>query len=132
MGKLTTYIAILSTVIIGFHFAGLIGDTPISWLMDLLLNPEEVSSHAWYTTAFGVFALFSGVAIIVIGTLVPDRLEKAATIGLASLIGILIFDLVSIFNVLALSSLPLAIFVMSPLIVIFVLTVVEWWRGLTT
>ena len=130
MAKLTTYMAILSMVILGFHMAGLMGDTPISWLMDLLLNPENLSEHTFFATALGILTLFSGIAIVVIGTTIPERLEQAATITFATLLLIIGWDMIAIFNVLRQTSYPLALFIVSPVLVIYILSVIEWWRGI--
>lgn len=132
MGKLTTYITILSVVIIGFHLAGLIGDTPSSWLVDLVTNPQDAYNHSLFTTIFGILALFGGVGGIIIGTFAPQRLEQAATIIATTMFFVVGWDLISIYNILR--NTPeiggvLSLFVISPMIILYILTVIEWWRG---
>jgi len=132
MGKLATYITILSVMIIGFHLAGLVGDTPSSWLVDLVTNPQDAYSHSFYTTIFGILALFGGAGAIIIGTFAPQRLEQAATIVATSMFFIIGWDLISIYNILGSSTelgAILSLFIVSPMIVLFILSVIEWWRG---
>ena len=123
--------AILSMVIIGFHVAGLMGNTPISWLMDLLLNPENLSEHSFYSTIAGILTLFSAGAMIVIGTTLPERIEQAATVTFVSLLFVIGWDMIAIFNVLRQTSHVMALFVISPVLTIYLLSVIEWWRGIS-
>lgn len=128
MGKITTYIAILSMVIIGFHFAGLIENTPISWFMNALLHPESLNVNSFYTELSGILALFAGAGIV-IGTLVAGKIEQGATVAFTSLLFVIGWDIVAIFNILRQLNEMVAIFIISPFLVIYVLSVIEWWRG---
>jgi hypothetical protein len=128
MGKITTYMAVLSVVIIGFHFGGLISETPISWLMDAILNPENLDSNAFFTTIQGILAIFAGGGIIV-GTLISQKVEQGATVAFTSLLFLIGWDLIAIFNIVAQTSRMLATFLVSPLLLVYILSVIEWWRG---
>ena len=132
MGKLTTYITILATIVIGFHLAGLVGDTPSSWLVGLAMNPQDAFNHSFYTTIAGILILFGGVGAIIIGAFAPQRLDQAATIVATSMLFVVGWDLISIFNqirnVTWLGNI-LSLFIIGPLMILYILTCIEWWRG---
>ena len=128
MGKITTYIAIMSMVILGFHFAGLIEGTPTSWFIKAITDPSSLSSNSYFAQLIRILAVFSGGAII-IGSLASNKIEQGATISFTLLLFLIGWDLIAIFNVLKQTNQTLAIFMISPMLLIYMLTVIEWWRG---
>jgi len=129
MGKITTYLIMISLLVIGFHYAGLITDTPISFLLDALLNPQNLQTNSWYVQIAGILAGFGGVAAVVIGSFAPSRIEQAATLAFTSLLFVVGWDLLAIFNQIKLINPVLAVFVMSPFIFVYILSAIEWWGG---
>lgn len=126
--KLTTYLLILSVVLLLFHFAGLIANTPISFLLNLLVNPQNVQASTFYTV---IYAAIAGFAItgIVIGTFSRARTDLIAKAPIAILLVAFAWDLVAVFGVVRQVNAALAALVLSPLIIVFILAVVEWWGG---
>jgi len=129
MGKLVVYLAMLSVTLLLFHFAGLIENTPISFMLSILLDPQNLWNHPFYVKLTGILALLTGTAGIVIGTVAPTRYQAFVTISFTSLLFTIGWDLIAIFNVVRQTSYVLATLILSPLILIYTLTVIEWWRG---
>ncbi len=128
MGKIVTYLAIMSVVIIGFHFAGLIEDTPTAWLLGLFKNPENINTNEFFTTLSGILTIF-GAGAIVVGTLISQKVEQGATIAFTTLLLFLVFDLVRIYQIVAETNEMLAVLLMSPFMFMYIMIALEWWRG---
>jgi len=129
MGKIIWYVGILSVTLLLFHFGGLIEDTPLSYLINLLIDPANAETSTFYSKLAGVLTAFAGGAAIIIGIFAPSKVEQATTIALTSFLFTIGWDMVAIFNVIKQASIPLATLIISPLLVIYLLTVIEWWRG---
>jgi len=73
---------------------------------------------------------------VTIGLALSGKPELGVMGGLAIFIGDLGFNFVKVFIKLASISngnyLPLAVMLFAPLMILFGLTIVEWWRGVTT
>ena len=65
MARITLYIIMISVILLLFHTTGLIENTPNSFLLDALTNPESIDQSELWLLIVGGLALASGVAIIV-------------------------------------------------------------------
>ena len=128
MGKMTKYVLFLSVVLLLFHFGGLVEDTPLSILIGLLLNPKSIVTSNLYTLVIAAIVAVATVGII-IGSLATTRTELVVKAGVVEFLVIIGWDLISIFNVLALMNVALATLIISPLIIIYFMTAIEWWMG---
>lgn len=130
-GKFTNLMLVLSGFLIVFYFLGLNDSGASSGLLNLLLHPENIKSNE---------------KIVLIGTLIGSIIAAGAAalltrsyspeiIILASLVPMLLefgYELIAIFNVVAHISSVLAVIVFSPILLLWVFTVLEWWRGVST
>jgi|26BtaG_2_1085354.scaffolds.fasta_scaffold03105_7 hypothetical protein len=136
MGKLGTYIIIMCGLSLLFYFMGIITpqESVTSNLLDMALNPQEfeISSLIDFITA-SITALSIGGAVLV--GLVTGNRELAALSGLATFILSLGYDFFLVFNKFA-SVTPIsgvfAVLIFSPFFILWFITAVEWWRGMTT
>ena len=129
MGKITTYLAIMSFVVLGFHYAGIVQNTPVGWFLTAIKNLAGFSNNSFYTTLTAVLATFGG-ATIIIGAFAGSKIEQGATIAFTTLLLTLAWELIAIWNVLQDSMGEMfSTLLISPIVVIYVLTVLEWWRG---
>lgn len=128
MGKMTKYVLLLSVVLLLFHFGGLIEDTPISVLIDLLLNPKSLATSNLYTL---IAAALTAVATagIIIGSLASTRTEIVVKAGVVEFLIVIGWDLIAIFNKLAEMNVSVATLIISPLLIVYLLTAIEWWMG---
>lgn len=129
MSKLLTYIAILSVIIILFHLSGIITGTPLSFFADAVLRPESLRTNQFYTTVYGAILAILVGSSIVIGLFIPQRLDIIVLVPVAIMLFLVGWDLFVVYNTLRMINDALALVIFSPLMIIYILTVVEWWRG---
>lgn len=127
--KFYNYMMFMSGTLLLFYFLGLIEQGVTGTLMALLLDPASLSGSAWFGIVFGTVAsvLATAIAVKVLGF-------RADIVIFSVLIAPLLgfgWDFLSIFSVVAESSRVFAILVLSPFMLLWVLTVMEWWRGVT-
>ena len=132
MGKFTTYIFIMTGLLILFHFMGLIepDSTPNSVLLNILMNPQDISFSDFFND-YILLTLTTGAGIvagIIIG-FVTKNAELAAMIGIATYLGTILWDFIAVYNVVAATNQVLAILLLGPLLFVFSITLVDWWRG---
>jgi len=140
MGKMTTYILIMSGIMVLMYYGGLIdgGDT----LLTLLLNPQNISFSSFFTDK--IVAVIEGLAgaTIAVALVASGKPELGAMSILAIYLGDLGFNFIKVFNKLASigavegatfgNYLPIAVLLFAPITLLFVITLAEWWRGVTT
>ena len=128
MGRMIKYVLLLSVVLLLFHFGGLIEDTPISVLINLLLNPQSLVTSNLYVIIATALAVVAAAGII-IGSLATTRTELVIKVGVVEFLIVIGWDLIAIFNKLALMNVVVATLIVSPLLIVYLLTAVEWWLG---
>ena len=120
MGKIIKYVLLLSVVLLLFHFGGLIEDTPISILINLLLNPQSLATSNLFVLITVALAVVSTVGII-IGSLATTRTELVIKVAVVEFLIVIGWDLLAIFNKLALMNVALATLIVSPLLIVYLL-----------
>ncbi|HPE15046.1 MAG TPA: hypothetical protein PLT65_04350 [Bacilli bacterium] len=129
MGRLTGFIVLLSGLVLIFNLFGL---TSSSSLVNFLLHPETYTSNEIYlavTVMIGLFLVTGAVSLFVSGSYKIDFISLAPMILL-----FLAFlnELLAIFNALAVGGAGARIFavlIMSPMFIMYIMIVIEWWRG---
>lgn len=130
MGRLTTMILIMSGIMLLFYFLGLIQNTITSSILNFLLNPETFNtSPLWIKIVAGVEGIV-GLFTTIVGLVQKNDLIVSIPVALFLLN--LIFDFLSLFTVLYAASTILAVMIFGPLTLVYILTVYEWWRGIST
>ena len=125
MGKLTTFLMVMTGLSLVFYFTGIINQE--STLLTLLLNPESFGFQSLVSQALVAFSI-SGVAGVVVG-IVTKNYELVAASGFIIWIMNLMFGFVDVYRKLAAENKVLAIVFFGPILFMFVITTVEWWRG---
>lgn len=130
MGKLTTFMFLMGGIILLAYFFGLVQNTPTATLLNILLNPSGFQDSAFYTKLI----LAIETAIIVGATVFSITQRSDFPLIALLIIPILNFgwDFMSIYQKVNISNSYIATLIFSPFIIVFVLTVVEWWRGVDT
>lgn len=129
MSKVATYLSILGSIIIGFHLAGLIVDTGTWTILQLLKDPQEIFNENYYLVIITALTLFAG-AVITVGFLVNQKLDQAVLTSFTILLIFVGWDLLGIYNAISTNvNHELALLIFSPMIMVYILTVLEWWRG---
>lgn len=141
MAKFTTYLIIMTGLVLLFHFTGLTqecGDdglckttTPNSALLALLLSPEDFQNTS---LTLKILLAIQGLlaAAIVVGFAIGGNIE----LGVMSIPSIFLFnlmwDFLAVFDKASSVNPVFAILLFAPLLIAWVTTSLEWWRGVTT
>jgi len=140
MGKLTTYILLMSGIMLLMYFGGMIQGEDT--LLTVLLHPQDISFSSFFTD--NIVAVIEGLAAAAVGLVLiaSGKPELAAMSVLAIYLADLGFNFIRVFNALASIGVaegtatgyyrPLAVLIFAPLFILFCVTLAEWWRGVTT
>lgn len=156
MGKLTTYLLIISGIMLLMYFSGFVSINECSntayftkdscetaggtWkntnaLLTLLLDPQNVGLSDFFDDVWDVLNLV-GLLGILITSIVSRNPDYAIFGGAAIAIFNLGITFIGVFVALDASSnhayTPILILLFSPLILLFLVTIMEWYRGVTT
>lgn len=132
MGKFTTYILIMTGTIIISYFAGILPpETANSTLLNLVLDPQAYQNSALTLKAILAIEGITAAAIIV-GFAISGNLELGVMTSATLFLLNLFWDILAIFNIAFAVNEVFALFLFSPLMFLWVVTTIEWWRGVTT
>ncbi len=128
MGKITTYIMMLSGVILLFAFAGLLSEgTLLGTLLDLT-NPDTLTTSPFYVAivAAGAILAVGGVVLGFISQGRTDLLVKGTLLTVLIAIG---WTLMDIYSAIAQMDIWVARLLIAPLIIVYFLATIEWLSG---
>ena len=132
--KLGTYILIMSGIMLLMYFGGVLETNGTTTLLNILLNPNEMPTLPISTKVLFAMEAIGGTAIAV-ALVLAGKPELA----LMSPVAIYLFDLgwgfLDVYNKIVSVNpnyYPIATLLFAPLFLLFVVTVLEWWRGVTT
>ena len=131
MGKFGTYVIMISGLMLLFYFTGLTDQTGTTTLLNLLLNPEEFQNTPISIKATAVLTGILASAIVV-GFAVAGNIELGVMIAFTTFLFNSLWDFIDVYSKVASVNPPLAILIFSPLFFLFIITIVEWWRGVST
>jgi len=134
MAKFTNYILLLSGFFLIFYLFGL-NNGITGALFDILLNPSSVQSlmSSGALKVLGVFVSALGIGLTAVAFITRSYFsESMVLLPLIPLLLSFIYDFIAIYNTVASASTVLALLVLSPFILLYVFTVIEWWRGVST
>ncbi len=127
--KFYNYLGFMAGTSLLFYFFGLIDGGATDTFINLLLSPENLSSSQKIGGLLGIAAGVLGVAF---GSAVLGF--RADIVIFAPIVATLFgfgWDFLTVFLKLKDASPIFAILVLAPLILLWVVTVLEWWRGVT-
>lgn len=133
MGKLVTYLSILIFMDLFFILTGQVGQLSVSSLiLNLILNLVNYAQSGFYEAVFSLATGIGSLAVtvgVVSGIINKSGIELLAFIGIGLSLLTLTGDFISIFNYLYTLNNVLAIVIMSPLVILYMVTILEWVRG---
>jgi hypothetical protein len=130
MGRMLLYTFILASVILGFAFAGLIPNGFTGTLLAFLKDPTSITHIGPIAGIILAIVAFSGAAGVAAGFVFPTKLDLPVMAILVPLFVGFTADLIMIWIVMKnATGEMLATLLMSPMILCYVLTIAEWWRG---
>ena len=128
MGKLTGYIVLMSGIMLLFYFGGVLDQTLNSTLLDMLLKPENIKMLSLSQIIILGIAAVATTATVIVG-IVTGQAELAASFAVATYILSLGWDFLAVTSALYAQSGVIAILVMSPPLIAYLMTAFEFWRG---
>lgn len=129
MGKLANYLIFLSVILLLFHFAGLIDTGVLSYILAVIQDPSNFSNFSYFTTMQVALAGAAAGGAIALGVFTRSSPEFYIILPIAVMFFTITSDFVVLYQKLAQTNIHLAWLIVSPLIIVFILTVVEWARG---
>lgn len=129
MGKLVSLILILVIVDILFLLTGQLAiDSPSSLIIAAIQDPSALTGLNWWVIIINQISILALTSTVVVG-LVTRASDILVWIPTSLVFSVLIGDYLTIYNTLASINTPLAIAIMSPILIVFALTLLEWVRG---
>ncbi len=132
MGKLIQYILILAIIDLLFIITGQLGfESSTSVILSALVNPSIVLTSNWWASLIKGTGAISSLIIttVVIAGIATRNSDITIFAAMAGVLALLAADFILIYNHLASLNLVLATMIMSPVIIVYVMTVVAWLRG---
>ena len=131
MGKFGTYVVIMSGLMLLFYFTGITDQTGTTTLLNLLLNPEGFQETP---IAIKAIAVLTGIlaSAVVVGFAVAGNIELGVMVAFTTFLFNSLWDFLDVFSKVAAVNPVIAVLIFSPLLFLFVITTVEWWRGVST
>ncbi len=131
MGKFGTYVVVMSGLMLLFYFTGITEQTGTTTLLNLLLNPEGFQETP---IAIKAIAVLTGIlaSAIVVGFAIAGNVELGVMVAFTTFLFNSLWDFIAVFNKVAAVNPVIAILIFSPLLLLFIVTMIEWWRGITT
>jgi len=127
MGKMTTFILLFTGVVLCFHLFGILTEDSAPTLLNLLLHPENIQdSSLWTKVILAIEGLGAG-ALVIIGLITKNELAVIAPAAI--FLGNILIDYMQVFNKVYAHNQVLALLLFAPMLVLFAVTLVDWWRG---
>lgn len=130
MGKLISYLSIIVLIDLIFLITGqLTQSSPTSVIINAILDPSNIqSSQLFILLITGGISLLAVGAAVVVGV-ISRSFEIVLFVPVAISLSILIGDFATVFVYLASINVVWATVIMAPIMILFVMTIVEWLRG---
>ena len=120
--KFTTYVMIMSGLSLIFYFGGLVNTNP---LLNFLLNTGSIARTTLY---LALLSAITGVAAIVVG-IVTKNVEMAVMTAVIPLLFTILWNFTEVIIALSGVSLFLSVIIFAPLMFVFILSGLDYWRG---
>jgi hypothetical protein len=136
MGKLTNLLIIMTAVIVIFNILGITNQSNGGGLIYIIFHPDALETSTAWAILFGTLGVFTIAGILFAAGTTAAGFKFDFTIlvnsGVMTLLGSFLLDFISIYSTINQASTTIALFIFAPLVVIYFMTLIEWWRGITT
>ena len=122
---------VMSGLMLLFYFTGITEQTGTTTLLNLLLNPEGFQETP---IAIKAIAVLTGIlaSVIVVGFAIAGNVELGVMVAFTTFLFNSLWDFLAVFNKVAAVNPVIAVLIFSPLLFLFIVTTIEWWRGVST
>jgi hypothetical protein len=130
MGRMLFYVFVLATIVFSFAIAGLIPNGFTGTLLAAIQDPSSITRIGPIAGIILAIVAFAGAAGVAAGFVFPTKLDLPVMAILVPLFIGFTADLIMIWIVMknGVGELMATLF-LSPMILCYVLTIFEWWRG---
>lgn len=135
MAKTLTLIGIMSGIVLLFYFGGLVTDTASSVLLDLLLSPDRFQASSLIVKVIAVVGTLIGISTLLFRNNNGVGLDQYLMVPFIELFLSFGWDFLTIYqNISSVGPVAqvVAVLVFGPLMLMYVISVIEWWRGVET
>jgi hypothetical protein len=135
MAKTMTLIGIMSGIVLLFYFGGLVTNTASSVLLDLLLAPERFQASSLIVKAVAVVGTLIGISTLLFRNNNGVGLDQYLMVPFIELFLSFGWDFLTIYqNISSVGPVAkvFAVMLFGPLMLMYVISVIEWWRGVET
>ena len=128
--QITTYVILTTGLLMLFYFTGLLtsADTITGSLINATANPEGFKTSSIYTDVWGFITAGILLGAILVGYFTKN-IELAIMSSVVGVLGVILFDIIKVFQKVAGVHTAFALLIFSPLIALLLFAVVDWWRG---
>lgn len=135
MAKLLTMIGIMGGITLLFYYGGILSDTVNTTLLSMLLNPENFQTADMMLKVLSTAGLVIGASTILLSRFGGPSAELYFMLGFVYLFFSFGYDFLAIYQKMAAYG-PVAeaigVLFFGPIMVMYSLAVIEWWRGVET
>ena|SRR3990167_4757995 len=131
MGKLTTYLMIMSGLTLLFYFAGLLEDTASSLLFNLLFDVQGISTNSLVLSVVGITVLVGAATTLSTVFIVVDY-RTVLRAGFVALMLSLFWDFLAVTGKVMSVNVVLGVLFLAPLALVYILTVYEFFEQMET
>ena len=132
MARITSYMISLTVIFVLFSLTGLLLDTPVSTLINTIINPQDLATKDIFLTVLGIATVIA-IATVTIGLISPGKIDIVILAPVVTLLLTeIIFEFVTLFGVVQnYVGTPISLLLFSPLIMAFLFDAISWWMGRT-
>lgn len=117
-----------------FYFGGVLTDTANSALLDMLLNPERFQTAELVTKAIAALGILIGISTLVFRQNNGAAIDQYLMISFVYLFLSFGWDFLSIYQQISSvgpTAQVIATLIFGPIMIMYVMSIVEWWRGVS-
>lgn len=133
MSKMIGWMSLMGGTILLFYFGGLVSGTITSTLLDVVLNPQNLQNSPLMLKILSV-----GAAVIAVVSTFVARNQNSDFYLLFPVVTILFtfgWDFLVVYQTIQASSEAgafIAVLIFGPMMLMYIISVLEWWRGVST
>lgn len=126
MAKFEHFVAIMTGLSLLFYLTGLLQGTANSTLLNLMLDPVSFQESNFIVK---VLALFSGIAAasVVVGFFTSVNTKAVAVSTFTIFFMSLLWDFIAVVEKVYAAHQGIALLLFSPFIILYVISIINWW-----
>lgn len=130
MGQSTTFIMVLSGLLLVFYLGGMMQDvsTPNTLFLDLVTNPQGMQSHSLLTQILAALTGAAAISGLIVGIVSRDA-QFSVKAPVAAYLLNLGYDFVTLFGKVYAANEVIALLLFGVIFLMYIVAVFGWWSG---